>query len=191
MLDLSLIDKSWTLFLDRDGVINVDKSPYTLSADQFEFYPDVPEKIAALSKIFGQVIVVTNQRGIGREMMTEKDLAAIHAKMVAQINDAGGHIDHIYYCPSVDNTHPDRKPNPGMALKAMQEYPRILAVKSLIVGNNLSDMHFGRNAGFHTVLVGSTGTKVELPHELVDLQFPSLTSFADYLIKQLRSPAGD
>jgi histidinol-phosphate phosphatase family protein len=178
MLNLSDINKKWTLFLDRDGVINKDKSPYTLNADEFEFYPGVPEAIAYLSGVFKYVIVTTNQRGIGRKMMTDSDLEHIHHKMIAGVAAAGGKIEKIYYCTAIDNSDPNRKPNPGMALQAMKEYPDVLPQQSVIVGNNISDMQFGRNAGFHTVLVHTTGTRVHMPHPLVDLQIDTLPAFA-------------
>lgn len=181
MLNLSDIDNHWTLFLDRDGVINKDKSPYTLNAGEFEFYPGVPEAIAFLSGVFKYVIVTTNQRGIGRNMMTETDLEHIHHKMLSVISAAGGKIEKIYYCTAIDNSNPCRKPNPGMALQAMKDYPEVLPEKSIIVGNNISDMQFGRNAGFHTVLVHTTGTRVHMPHPLVDIQMDSLPAFADAL----------
>ena len=183
MLNLADINKEWTLFLDRDGVINKDKSPYTLNADEFEFYPGVPEAIAFFSDVFKYVIVATNQRGIGRKMMTDTDLAHIHHKMLSIINRAGGKIEKIYYCPATDNSDPNRKPSPGMALQAMKDYPDILPEKSIMVGNNISDMQFGRNAGFHTVLVHTTGTKVHAPHPLVDMQLESLPDFAEALKK--------
>jgi histidinol-phosphate phosphatase family protein len=186
MLNLSDINAQWTLFLDRDGVINKDKSPYTLNADEFEFYPRVPEAIAFLSGLFKYVIVTTNQRGVGRKMMTETDLAHIHDKMLSVISEAGGKIEKIYYCTAIDNSDPNRKPNPGMALQAMKDYPNVLPEKSIIVGNNISDMQFGKNAGFHTVLLHTTGTKVHIPNPLVDLQMESLPDFAEAL-KNLRA----
>lgn len=183
MLDLSKIDNSWTLFLDRDGVINDDKSPYTLNADQFEFYDGIPETISELNKYFKHIIIVTNQRGVGRNLMTEDDLSGIHNKLIQGVNLAGGHIDRIYYCTSTSNDHPDRKPNPGMAIKAMTDFPGISADKSVMVGNNISDMQFGRNAGLFTVLVHTTGTKVVEPHPLVDLQFDTLVQFKRALMQ--------
>lgn len=183
MIELSRINKEWTLFLDRDGVINHDKSPYTLNADEFDFYDGVVEAIHALSGIFGHIFVVTNQRGVGRQLMTEEDLTAIHHKMMSGISSAGGRIDKIYYCTSMDNNHPDRKPNPGMALRAIGEFPVVTPNKSMIVGNNISDMQFGKNAGLHTVLVTTTGTRVQLPSPLVDLQFASLPEFANALVQ--------
>lgn len=178
MLDLKSIDKEWSLFLDRDGVINHDKSPYTLSAGEFEFYDGVLDAIKKFSTIFNHIFVVTNQRGVGRKMMTEEDLLEIHELMTGTIAKSGGRIDKIYYCTSIDNNHPDRKPNPGMALRAMQEHPAVIKHKSIMVGNNLSDMIFGKNAGMYTVLLTTTGVSVELPHPLVDLQYDSLAEFA-------------
>lgn len=183
MLDLNSIDSNWTLFLDRDGVINHESPQYIYTPDEFVFYDGVPEATRIFNAIFKNVIVITNQRGIGRGLMTENDLFAIHEKMLEAINRAGGRIDQIYYCTGVDNTDPNRKPNPGMALQAMKDYPSIDRKKTVMVGNNLSDMHFGRNAGIHTVLLTTTGTSVTIPHLLVDRQFDSLISFAKELIR--------
>jgi D-glycero-D-manno-heptose 1,7-bisphosphate phosphatase len=185
MLDLKQINNSWTLFLDRDGVINKDKSPYTLNADEFEFYEGVPDAIKTFTGIFHRIFVVTNQRGIGRGMMTENDLKTIHEKMIKGINEAGGKIDKIYYCPANDSSHPDRKPNPGMALKAMKDFPDVKPESSIMVGNNISDMQFGRNAGFYTVLLHTTGTKTTPPHPLVDMQYNTLQEFAEALVNVL------
>lgn len=179
MLDLSKINKGWSLFLDRDGVINHDKSPYTLNAGEFEFYDGVLEAIKKFSGIFSHIFVVTNQRGVGKKMMTEDDLLEIHELMTTSISNSGGRIDKIYYCTSIENDHPDRKPNPGMALRAMKEHPAVKKHHSIMVGNNMSDMQFGKSAGLYTVLLTTTGTRVTLPDQLVDLQFDTLKEFAD------------
>lgn len=181
MLDLSKVNKEWTLFLDRDGVLNHDKSPYTLNADEFEFYDGVIAAIKKFSGIFRYIFVVTNQRGVGRNLMTEDDLSGIHQKMTGGIIEAGGRIDKIYYCTSISNEHPDRKPNPGMAMRAMKEHPEVDRNRSIMVGNNISDMQFGRSAGFHTVLLSTTDVRVTLPHPLIDMQFDSLAEFAEAL----------
>lgn len=186
MFKLSDIDNNWTLFLDRDGVINDDKSPYTLNADQFEFYEGVPEAIAQLGRIFRHIFIVTNQRGVGRNLMTETDLHGIHEKLLTGVTGAGGHIDKIYYCTAVDNEDPNRKPNPGMALTAMREHPAVRPEHSIIVGNNISDMQFGKNAGLHTVLLHTTGTRVDEPHPLVDMQFNTLPDFCKALLSAAR-----
>ena len=182
MLDLSLIDKSWTLFLDRDGVINHEKyQDYVYSYDEFVFYDGVPQAMKILAERFGLIIIVTNQKGIGKGLMTDTDLLNIHAQMAKAIMAAGGRIDMIYYCPALDNNHPYRKPNPGMARQAQQDYPAIDMSKSLIVGNNISDMEFGRNAGMHTVFVKTTHPQQALPHPAIDLAINDLPAFAKAL----------
>jgi len=190
MLDLSKIDKSWTLFLDRDGVINHDMHPYTLHKDQFKFYDGVTDALKIFNTIFQHILIVTNQRGVSRKLMSEEDLINIHDFMLEQVRHTGGRIDKIYYCIAADNDHPNRKPNPGMALQAMQDHPLISKEHSIIVGNNISDMQFGRNAGLHTVLLTTTNVRVELPHPLVDLQYDSLIEFATALSKSIRNGSG-
>ena len=151
MLDLSKVNNSWTLFLDRDGVINHEKEKdYIYHYGEFSFYEGVREALQYLSTRFRRIIVITNQRGVGRRLMSEKDLVAIHEQMLADIEASGGRIHKIYYCTADDDTHPNRKPNPGMANEALRDFPDIDLSKSIMVGNKLSDMQFGRNAGMHT-----------------------------------------
>lgn len=182
MLDIKQIDKSWTLFLDRDGVINHEKyQDYVYNYDEFVFYDGVPEAMKTLTGLFGLVILTTNQRGVGRGLMTEADLHDIHTKMIGDIEKAGGRIDHIYYCTANDSADPFRKPNPGMIFQAKKDFPAIDLQRSLIVGNNISDMDFGRNGGIHTVFVKTTHPDVALPHPAIDLAFNTLPDFAKAL----------
>jgi len=185
MLDLKSIDQSWTLFLDRDGVINQENPVgYILNSRAFELYKGVPEAIEVLSKKFALIIVVTNQRGVGRGLMTEEALLEIHSKMQQIIQESGGRIDKIYFNTSVFDQDPLRKPNPGMALKAISDFPQIDLKKSLIVGNTLSDMEFGRNAGMHTIFLKTTLPDVVLPNPKIDLVFKDLSDFAIALQKK-------
>jgi D-glycero-D-manno-heptose 1,7-bisphosphate phosphatase len=185
MLDIKQIDKSWTLFLDRDGVINHEKyQDYVYNYEEFIFYDGVPEAMKTLTDLFGLVILTTNQRGVGRGLMTEADLQDIHTKMVSDIEKAGGRIDHIYYCVANDSTDPNRKPNPGMIFQAKKDYPAIDLHKSLIVGNNMSDMEFGRNGGIHTVFVKTTHPEQAVPHPAIDLAYNTLPDFAKALQKK-------
>ncbi len=181
MLDLSVINREWSLFLDRDGVINHESPSYIFTPEEFIFYDGVLDAMRIFNGVFKKIVITTNQRGIGRGMMTVADLDAIHEKMLSAISAAGGRIDAIYFCPALDNSDPNRKPNPGMALQAMQDHPDIIAGKTIMVGNNISDMEFGRNAGVHNILLTTTGNVVALPHPLVDLQFDSLIDFAKTL----------
>lgn len=180
--DLQQVDKSWTLFLDRDGVINVDKhGSYIFTVDEFVFTEGGPTLFKKLAGVFGHIIVITNQRGVGRGLMTEETLQAIHKKMVQDIEKAGGRIDGIYYCTAINNDHPLRKPNPGMARQATADFPSIDLSRSIMVGNNLSDMQFGRNAGMHTVFIKSTRPDQTFPHPDIDLIFENLEGFAKAL----------
>lgn len=182
MLNLKQIDNTWTLFLDRDGVINIEKyKEYILNYDEFKFHEGVREAIEFFSRKFGKVIVITNQRGVGRELMTEEDLLSIHDQMLAEIEASGGQINKIYYCTSTDDAHPNRKPNPGMVHEALRDFPSIDLKKSIMVGNKPSDMKFGRNVGMNTVFVRTTNPEVEYPNPLIDLAFDNLSDFAKAL----------
>ncbi|WNJ19001.1 HAD family hydrolase [Pontibacter sp. G13] len=153
---LRQVDPSWTLFLDRDGVINVRlMDDYVKQIAEFEFLPGSLEAMVRFGEWFGKMVVVTNQRGIDKGLMTTEDLKSIHAYMEANLNAAGGHLDGIYFCPyHPENDHQGcRKPKIGMALEAQEDFPEIDFQKSIMVGDSISDMEFGRNAGMHTVFI--------------------------------------
>ena len=180
--DLKHIDNHWTLFLDRDGVINEEKKDsYVFHYDEFRFYDQVREALRIFAAVFGRIVIVTNQRGVGRGLMTAEDLEIIHDKMLAEITLAGGRIDRIFYADSLDDNHPHRKPNPGMAFAAHTEFPEIDFHRALMVGNNHSDMEFGRNAGMYTVFLRTTHPDHPLPDPSIDLVFNSLCDFAKHL----------
>ena len=182
MLDLKQIDNSWTLFLDRDGVLNHDKdNDYIRNWEEFRFYDSTLEALSILSKRFNRIVVVTNQKGVGKGLMTVTDLDTIHSNMLLQIQKAGGRIDKIYYCSDLSDDSVNRKPNPGMSRQAIQDFPEIDMQKSLIVGNRISDMGFGRNAGMHTVFVATTHPETPFPDPLIDLRFDNLLGFAKAL----------
>ena len=181
-VNLKTIDKTWAVFLDRDGVINHEKKEdYVRSWGEFEFYTGAREAIKLIAEKCGHVIVVTNQRGVGKGLMTEDELKDVHEKMKASVELAGGRIDGIYLCTSTDTHHPDLKPNPGMAFRAAQDIPGIDLTKSIVAGNKPSDMLFGRNAGLFTAFIATTHPEIELPHPDIDFRFHSLIDFAKAL----------
>jgi D-glycero-alpha-D-manno-heptose 1-phosphate guanylyltransferase len=181
-LDLSAIDKSWTLFLDRDGVINDEKvGNYVLEWKQFIFSKGVLDMFRKLSEVFGRIIIVSNQRGVGRGLMKEETLQTIHLEMKREVEIVGGRIDAIYYCKEADERCFYRKPNPGMAFKAMRDFPPIDPSRSIMVGNKPGDMRFGRSAGFYTVFVRTTNPDQAFPHPDIDGIYPSLYDFASAL----------
>ncbi|GAA4448117.1 HAD-IIIA family hydrolase [Rurimicrobium arvi] len=174
--------KDWSLFLDRDGVINQEiQGTYVTSWDGFSFCEGVLPALAALGNTFGNIVVVTNQRGVGRGIMDIEDLRLIHHNMQHVVSENGGRIDSIYACTSVDDQDPNRKPNVGMAMQAKEDFEQIDFHKSVMVGNNLSDMLFGKRMGMHTVFIATTQQPFELPHDMIDEQFPSLKEWADSL----------
>lgn len=167
------------LFLDRDGVINEEKDgSYIFHRDEFVFYSGAVEALVSLSRKFDYVFIVTNQRGVGRGYMTEAALLDIHDYMTEAVVAAGGHITRVYFAPSVDSNHSHRKPNTGMALDAQKDFPDIEFDKSVMVGNNLSDMQFGKSMGMKTVFLHTTQPEISMPHALIDEQYDSLQSLA-------------
>lgn len=181
-MNLTEIDQKWTLFLDRDGVINYEKNDdYIRTKSEFRLYDGVIEAMAVFARRFGRIIIVTNQRGIGKGLMTEADLADIHQYFLELIAPAGGRVDRIFHCPDRDNQSPNRKPNPGMGLLARKEFPEINFQQSLMVGNTLSDMQFGKKLGAHTVFIPSTKPMPQLPDPLIDAVYQSLWHLAKAL----------
>lgn len=182
VLDLKKVDKSWTLFIDRDGVINDETiGEYVLRWDQFIFSSGVLQSFKKLSDVFGRIILVTNQRGVGKGLMSKADLDTIHYEMQREIEIVGGHLDKIYYCTDVDAVSFYRKPNPGMAVQAKKDFPEIDFKRCIMVGNKESDMRFGRAAGMFTVFLATTNPDVPFPHPDIDLRFDSLAAFASAL----------
>ena len=179
---LKTIDKTWTLFIDRDGVINHEKKDdYIHTWEEFDFYDGVKEAMKIFNENFGWIILVTNQRGIAKGVTKLEDLNIIHKNMLEEIEKSGGRIDRIYFCPDMDG--PNRKPNNGMGLKAMKDFPEIDLTKSVMIGNTLSDMAFGRNLGVAiNIFLPTTRKEVDVKDDRIDLVFPDLVSAAKALI---------
>jgi histidinol-phosphate phosphatase family protein len=174
------IDNSWTLFLDRDGVINERlENDYVKSPDEFQFIAGSDHAIASLSNIFGWLFVVTNQQGIGKGLMTEGNLREIHRLMEQNVEDKGGKITKVYYAPGMAS--PDnymRKPKPGMALLAQRQHKGVDFVKSIMVGDTDSDIIFGSKLGMKTVRIFSEIEEVKVE---ADITIGSLKELYNYL----------
>jgi histidinol-phosphate phosphatase family protein len=171
------IDRSWSLFLDRDGVINKRiVGGYVTSWREFEFLDGVLSALNILQAEFDKIIVVTNQQGIGKGLMTRDDLHEVHIKMVREIESGGGRIDKVYFSPYLESEkHPSRKPGIGMARLAKQDFPEIDLKKSIMVGDSLTDMEFGKGAGMITVFCGMTSM---MKNPSIDLTCDDLPDFA-------------
>ena len=147
------------LFLDRDGVLNEDRG-YVHRWEDFRWIPGARETIAAFNRAGWIVIVVTNQSGVGRGYYTEDDMHALHGRMIDDLAAAGGHIDAVYHAPQHPEAPleayrhpdpPDRKPNPGMILRALADWP-IDREASILVGDKPSDLEAALRAGVRGVL---------------------------------------
>ena len=172
------IDKSWTLFLDRDGVINVRLiDDYVKNINEFEFLPGVLEAFKIFAEKFGRIIIVTNQQGVGKGLMTLHDVEEVHKFMLKEIENQKGRVDKIYVCPQL-KSDPDnfRKPSPRMAYMAQHDYPEINFEKSIMIGDSNSDIEFGKNAEMYTILIGDEPVKCK-----PDSHFDSLLKFANIL----------
>jgi histidinol-phosphate phosphatase family protein len=181
------IDKSWTLFLDRDGVIN-KRIPdnYVLNWNQFEFLPGVLEALKIFNTTFGKIIVVTNQQGIGRGMMVSEELEIIHKKMIKTIDEVGGRVDKVYFAPHLkESNHPDRKPNVGMGLKAKKDFPDINFKKSIIAGDSFSDMEFGHRLGMLNCLINESGSLAKAHPDVIRFWARDLKEFSTWLLNSL------
>lgn len=167
------------LFLDRDGVINDEiRNGYVLRPDMFKFSEGVLAAMPILAQRFEKIFIVTNQRCIGKGLLTTEGLLEIHRQMLEQIKLHGGRIDAIYFCPDLDNTSPCRKPATGMAMQAKNEFPELDFTQAIMVGNTLSDMQFGKSMEMHTIFIPSTKPEIPFPHPLIDQRCDNLLAFA-------------
>lgn len=176
---------NWTLFLDRDGVIN-ERIPgnYIKHPEEFAFIKGSDTACVIFTKLFKKIVVVTNQQGVGKNLMKAKWMDEVHDFMVKGIEAVGGKIDQIYYCPELAKNNPKcRKPNIGMGLQAAKDFPEIDFSKSIMVGDSISDIQFGNRLGMMTVFVETkTAEEVELAKkEDINFQFRNLSDFAETL----------
>lgn len=141
-----------TIFLDRDGTIIVDKV-YLNDPNQIEYLPDVFEALRLLRDAGFQFVVVTNQSGIARRLVTLENLDETHARIRAEFARHGVRFAGFYYAPySVESGHPIRKPHPGMLLRGALDH-RANLTESWMIGDRLSDVIAGSRAGCRTVLL--------------------------------------
>ncbi len=154
------------IFLDRDGVVNRRiVGDYVRDWSTFEFLSDIFSVLPEIRESGYTAVLVTNQRGVARGLMTEEDLAAIHERMQNELASATGHrFDAIYYCPHDSSTGCDcRKPLPGMIVRAALEHD-IDIPASWMIGDSESDIEAGAAAGCRTarVMEGDDATTADL-----------------------------
>ena len=137
-----------TLLLDRDGVINrLRPGDYVKSISEFEWIPGAREALAEAASKFSGIYIVTNQRGVGRGVMTHEALDSVHAWMLQEIVAAGGRVDGIYVCTAVEEDNPCRKPNRGLFDELLAGHPEIMPSRTVMIGDSESDALFARNCG--------------------------------------------
>jgi len=171
--------------LDRDGVINFDSDAFIKSPDEWLPIPGSLEAIARLHQAGWRVVVASNQSGVGRGLMDEDSLEAIHRRMEQAVTAAGGHFDGIYYCPH----HPDegckcRKPLPGL-LNAIATHFDISLEHVPVIGDSERDLEAATAAGAKPVLVltgNGEKTRAGLPADSVIPIYADLSAAADGLL---------
>jgi histidinol-phosphate phosphatase family protein len=177
----------WTLFLDRDGVLNRKlENDYVKTPEALEILEGVGETLAALRPYFRRMIVVTNQQGIGKGLMSEADLHAVHQKLTQYLQSWDVRLDAFYFAPALAaQNSPLRKPQIGMAVQAKKDFPDIDFQKSLMIGDSLSDMQFGKNIGSKTIFISTKPPQNDLlPY--IDATCESLQAAQNQILSLLR-----
>lgn len=167
------------IFLDRDGVIIENRPNYVRSWDDVEIFPQALKTLVNISRSPYSIVIVTNQSAVGRGLISLSTAQAINRQLVDEIKQAGGRIDGVYMCPHAPWEGCDcRKPEPGLFFQAARELSLDL-MRSVMVGDALSDIIAAREAGIPRqamVLTGRGAAQAKLP-EAISLQ--PLIVFAD------------
>jgi heptosyltransferase-2 len=185
---MSAVLAGYTIFLDRDGTLNPDLG-YIRSPDQYELLPGVPQALTKLKQAGARLIVVTNQSGVARGLLSLEDLDAIHRKLKRELAVVGAALDAIYFCPH----HPDehcrcRKPNTGMIDQALRDGGIELA-RSYLIGDQGRDMELAQRIGARSILVTTGNDRVHSQGEAAsaeqepDWTAASLAEAADWILR--------
>ncbi len=175
------------IILDRDGVINYDSDYYIKSPDEWISIPGSLEAIAKLNRAGYRVIIATNQSGVARGLYDLNTLHSIHEKLIRTVNEAGGAIEEIFFCPH----HPDekcqcRKPNPGLLLEIQKKYSLNLG-DTFFIGDSVADIRAAQSAGCQPILVMTgNGTKTIENHPDLAIipQYRDLAHAVDIILSQ-------
>jgi D-glycero-D-manno-heptose 1,7-bisphosphate phosphatase len=155
-------NKKTVVFLDRDGVINKLKNPTVKSPEEFEFIFGSPYAIKALNDAGILTVVVTNQGGVERGELTEKELGRVHQYMWEQLKTFNAYIDHLYYCKYLDSY--SRKPEPGMIETAIEDL-KLQNYRKYMIGDKVSDIQAGNSCSCTSILVKTGhGKKQAIPY---------------------------
>jgi histidinol-phosphate phosphatase family protein len=157
------------IFLDRDGVIIENRPDYVQDWSQVKFIPGSLKALAYLNQLTIKIVLVTNQAGIGRKIISPEIAAGINQRIIRAIVNAGGRIDGIYVCPHTPEDHCScRKPKPGLILQAVQDLD-IDLMQSTLIGDNLTDIQAGMAAKVNRIVLVRTGLGGIIEPELPQL----------------------
>jgi len=176
------------IVLDRDGVINHDSDQYIKNADQWHPIEGSIEAIAKLSKAGFKIVIATNQSGLARELFNEFDLTQIHKKLCHMVEDKGGVIEGIFYCPHLPEDNCDcRKPKIGLLKQIEAEFQCSLS-DCYFIGDSLKDIQAAKKAGCIPILVktgnGESTLEKSTYAELADVAvFKDLAVAADIVLR--------
>jgi histidinol-phosphate phosphatase family protein len=172
----------YTLFLDRDGVINKPRvADYAKNPEEFEIIDGALEAIRVFNQFFKRVIIVTNQQGIHRGLMSETDLENVHLKLYNALKEEGiKYPDAVFFAPYLRvNQHNWRKPDVGMVTQSQTYFEDIYLDKCIMVGDSDGDMKLADNIGAIKIKVANS----QFNFDNQDYTFDSLWLFAQYLTK--------
>jgi len=178
-----------TVFLDRDGVLN-EKMPegrYVTCHQEFHVLPGVAAAIARLNRKGMRVIVVSNQRGVALGLYRASDVDSIHAGLRTSLESEAAYVDGIYYCPHDKGQCGCRKPLSGLFQQAVTKFPDIDPHSSIMIGDSLSDMEFGRRLEMICILIEGDPARrksgIEQARGLADFTCTSLPEAIDLLLE--------
>ena len=145
-------DRQWCLFLDRDGVVNRRiAGDYARTWGDFEWLPGALEALVTLREWAPQLVVVTNQQGVGKGLMRAEDVSEIHRRLQADLSDAGALVDGFQVCPHLEAVGCScRKPKPNLVLDWLRQHPESEPSLSIMVGDSRSDIELAQNVGVST-----------------------------------------
>jgi D-glycero-D-manno-heptose 1,7-bisphosphate phosphatase len=177
-----------TVFLDRDGVIN-EKAPegdYVRRPKQLKLLEGAARAIARLNRAGVRVIVVSNQRGVALGHYSLEDVRETESALEAMLAAKGAHLDGFYFCPHDEGECNCRKPQTGLFERARADFPEIEAASSVMIGDSLSDVKFGRGLGMRTVFIESRPERdgAKQAAEMADARAHSLSGAVNILLDQ-------
>lgn len=159
IIDIHSKPQDRAVFLDRDGTVNINRPEYLYRIEDFRFAPGAILALQKLSELDYEIIIVTNQSGIGRGYFKESDVSKLHNWLINELKKNGIRIDRVYYCPHLPRDNCScRKPKIGMLLKAAKDFNISLA-KSWLIGDDERDIIMAREANLKTIKIGEKMNK--------------------------------